>query len=214
VLSAREAVERPRAAALGAMASGALGVISGVGVAWPLRAVLGAAIGLAAYWLVPTLWACVVALRAPTKQRDDARTKIKALKRDLGEQEKTYEAELAVQSRRSSVQLRDAEVRQAILQTHFALWLASSRPKPDLVQKDRLAEWLDARANELQKAGASDHLTRALRFSNEDRRLVEQYSVDYVIERKRAMVHDWTFMPPSKRTKAAGAKHDPQGREP
>ncbi len=76
-----------------AMASGVVGFTVGVeGPPW-LRALIGAAIGLALAWTVPTFWAALVAVTAPLTQRNEARQQLAA------ERERAA-AELAVQRAR------------------------------------------------------------------------------------------------------------------
>jgi hypothetical protein len=44
-----------------------------------LQVIIGAAAGLAVFWVVPTVWALVVACDAPRRQRDEARERVRLL---------------------------------------------------------------------------------------------------------------------------------------
>jgi hypothetical protein len=84
VASAASAFDRSRSplGAMQALVGGAVGVPVGNAVsvnALSLQVVVGAAVGLAAYWTVPPLWALVVAVGAPVTQRNEARTYARAL---------------------------------------------------------------------------------------------------------------------------------------
>jgi hypothetical protein len=72
------ALEQPRSGygALQVLLGGGAGIVAGAafgGLSLYLQALVGAATALAVYWFVPTAWAVVEWLRAPTFQRDQAR---------------------------------------------------------------------------------------------------------------------------------------------
>lgn len=68
------------------MTGGAAGVLAGglSGDTLWLQLLVGAAIGLIAYWLVPTVWAFGIALLAPAKQRNEARDRLVELEGQHG----------------------------------------------------------------------------------------------------------------------------------
>ncbi len=72
-------------------------LVDALPLAWPLQSLIGAVIGIGVYWLVPTLWAVVVALHAPYVQRDEARTRVASLESAL---ERSHQA-LASEQRHS-----------------------------------------------------------------------------------------------------------------
>ena len=83
--SAAHTLERVRAAL---QATSAAGGLAAVGLAlpqfWPVRLVLGAAAGLAIYFLIPLVWALIVATVAPVKQRDAARQALRTSRQRVG----------------------------------------------------------------------------------------------------------------------------------
>ena len=84
VVAAAQAFEQPRSGygALQASLGVGVGVAAGATLAGlPLfvQFLIGVIVGLASYWAVPTAWAAVAWLYAPTIQRDEAREYVRAL---------------------------------------------------------------------------------------------------------------------------------------
>lgn len=162
------------------------GLLAGIpldNVPWPLQLLAFAGAGLATYWAVPTIWAAIVALDAPRRQRNEARTALRTAQAMLESRVRELEERRAELERTAA---RRKELRRRLfdlLRQSEYMPQSMARGGGDLAWE--IAEsWVNQVAEQLEEHGASDR-AEAFRFSEADR----QREPGTVLAERRGELH-------------------------
>jgi hypothetical protein len=118
VVSAAEAFDQPRSGfgALQIAAAAVVAVFAGefAGDGLLLRVAIRIALALGAYWLVPTAWAVVIAIKAPVKQRNEARKQWRLEQVRANDLQERLERPALVRSEIEELQIALSGIQQSI----------------------------------------------------------------------------------------------------
>ncbi len=161
-------------AAAAAMVGGALGPFLAIDVPWPLRIPIGAAGGLLIYWVVPTCWALIAALRAPPRQREEARKALREERKSRAESEARLRDELARNEQRKALREKIGDMLWSA--TTPLRYIASGTATPEQAAES-IRRGFDSVAQTIREEGAQHgvaELADRIKFNVPDSPTAEQ----------------------------------------